>query len=110
MKVLDRIPIASRLIHFSTDKAFMLKANGKGMEPNICNKDMLICEEVKNFKSGDFIVISDKNGLMIRKALRQEGGLVILQKMNQKQSDQTSIIPESDLKLIGIVRQIIRNL
>ncbi len=77
------------------------------MEPNIKNKDLLICESSSTFKDGEFVVIQDEKKLKIRKASRQAGGLVILQTMNQKNA---SAVLESELKVIGIVRQALRNL
>ena len=42
---IDRIPIASRLIKFSTDEAFLLEAKGDSMIPKINPGDLVIVQK-----------------------------------------------------------------
>ena len=53
---IDRIPIASRLLKFPAEEAFIVEAKGDSMEPKIKHGDLVIARMQKTAENGDLIV------------------------------------------------------
>ncbi|MDP1728281.1 MAG: S24 family peptidase [Bacteroidota bacterium] len=53
---IDRVPIASRLLKFPAEEAFLVEAKGDSMEPKIYSGDLIIARKQNHAESGDIIV------------------------------------------------------
>ena len=104
---IDRIPMASKVIPFAIEDAFLVRADGDSMEPEIRDGDLVICKSQKYADDGD-IVICTYNELAMIKRLR---------KLEKKQAVLESINPEykpiivsdlNDLFIEGVFSGLIR--
>jgi len=64
---LDRLPIASRLVSFPVEEAFMLKAKGKSMEPKIHEGDLIILRRTNEAKDGKIYACVNDGACLIKK-------------------------------------------
>lgn len=106
----DRIPISSKLINFSVDRAFMIKARGDSMSPIIVEGDIVIAQRKQEFLNDDVVVCSVNGGEVMIKQFVKEADYVLLKSFNH-QKHPTIFISKKDEPpiLIGKVEQIIRN-
>lgn len=102
---IDRIPIASKLVSFPTDQAFMVKASGDSMEPKIFAGDLVIVQRKQTAESGS-IVICVNEGEAIIKKMKQENGRVILNSLNPQYSP---FLASEDFRIEGEVKGVISN-
>lgn len=101
---IDRIPISSKLINFSTDEAFLVQAKGDSMKPKIKSGDLIIAKKVNVADDGDIIVCVYNEFVLIKK-LYSKDGHIILHSINKSYSP---ILADSSQVLIqGIVKGII---
>ena len=80
---IDRIPIASMLIPFSIEDAFLVKADGDSMEPEIRTGDIVICKAKKIADDGNIIVCSFDESAMLKRFRKLENAQVVLESINQ---------------------------
>jgi len=106
----DRIPMPSSLIKFRADNAFMIKAKGDSMEPDIREGDFIIAQKQDgNFHNGEIVVCSINGMAVIKEYERDLYDNVLLKSFNKKHP--TILISKDDQVLIvGKVEQIIKNL
>jgi len=100
------IPIASSLLRFPAEKAFIVKAYGDSMEPKIFEGDIIIVKKQTHAKHGDTIVCSYKEEVLIKRFFRQ-GNLISLISFNQEKYSPIIISDENELNISGIVKNII---
>ncbi|WP_298247271.1 S24 family peptidase [uncultured Christiangramia sp.] len=101
---IDRIPISSKLINFSTDEAFLVQAKGDSMKPKIKSGDLIIAKKVNIAEDGDIIVCVYNEVVLIKKFYLNDGH-IILHSINKSYSP---ILANSHQVLIqGIVKGII---
>jgi repressor LexA len=100
---LDRIPIASRLLKFPANEAFIVKAKGDSMEPTIKTGDLVIAQK-KPPVNGD-VVVCVNNEVAIIKKLSMKGSEIILSSTNSKYEP---ILASDDFRVEGIVRNVIQ--
>jgi repressor LexA len=100
---IDRIPIATRLLSFSSSEAFLVKAKGNSMCPKINEGDFVIGRRVKDL--GDFpLIMCVNNGEALIKKVRKDGDAIILSSLNP---DHAPFLASSDFKIVGEVRGVI---
>lgn len=99
----DRIPIASRILKFSSEDGFIVKAKGDSMEPAIKAGDLVIAQKYKVANSGDLIVCINNEFALIKK-IHIQGEQVILQSFNDKYPP---ILAASDFRVEGLVKCIV---
>lgn len=73
----DRIPIASRLIKFSTEEAFLVEAKGDSMEPKIQEGDLVIAKRSNIANDGDTVVCVYNSMAIIKKFYRKQGQIIL---------------------------------
>jgi repressor LexA len=104
----DRIPLSSKLINFKVEDAFMVKAAGDSMEPNIYAGDLIIArKKYHNFNNHEVVVCS-LNGEAIIKEYVKDNSNVLLKSFNKKYPP-IFISEDCELFLVGKVEQIIKN-
>ena len=104
---IDRIPMASKVIPFAIEDAFLVRADGDSMEPEIRDGDLVICKSQKYADDGDIVICTYNELAMIQR----------LRKLEQKQAVLESINPEykpiivsdlNDLFIEGVFSGLIR--
>jgi repressor LexA len=100
---IDRIPIASRLIKFPVEDAFLVEAKGDSMEPKIKPGDLVIAQK-RNIADNGSLVICVNNEEVLIKKYYTDGKQTILRSENSKYDP---FIASSDFKIEGIVKGII---
>lgn len=99
---IDRIPIASRLIKFPVEEAFLVEASGKSMIPKINPGDLVIVQKQKHAASGDIVVCVNDESVLIKRFIKT-GEKVILHSEN---NDFLPFLASEKLVIEGIVRGI----
>jgi repressor LexA len=100
---IDRIPVSTRMLNFSTKDAFMVKAKGNSMEPRIFEGDYVIAKKTHAVPSGSLVVcINDEQALI--KKYHHKKNQIFLTSLNS----QYAPIPASgDFKIEGEVKGVI---
>jgi repressor LexA len=104
---IDKIPIASKLLRFSANEAFIVSAKGDSMEPHIHEGDFLISQKHSSPNNGDIIVCVLDKKVLVKKYFRQANRITLISINNDKYPP----IPVSEddyFKVEGIVRNIIK--
>ncbi|NDF12424.1 MAG: peptidase S24 [Proteobacteria bacterium] len=79
---IDRIPIASRLLSFPADEAFMVKAKGASMEPKIAEGDFVIVRRTQHAENGKTYVCVNDGEVLIKKVILSGKSPVLLHSFN----------------------------
>lgn len=103
--VLDRIPVASGLLRFPASLAFIVEARGDSMEPKISNGDIIIAKRQTYAESGDLIICVYEEKVLLKQLLKFDNR-VILNSFNKKYN-LIEVVNESDLRIEGIVKNIL---
>lgn len=102
---IDRIPIASKLIKFPTEDAFIVIAKGDSMEPVISQGDYIIAQKKSTASNGDIIIcVNDEKAII--KTYSINGNTVILHSLNSNKHQ--PFVANEDFRIEGIVRNIIK--
>jgi repressor LexA len=96
---IDRIPIASQILGFSSLDAFMVKARGDSMSPKINNGDLVIAKKAKNAENGSTVVCINDGEALIKKI--QKGKETILVSANPSYEP---FVAAKDFRIEGIVK------
>lgn len=102
---IDRIPIASRLINFAVDEAFLVEAKGDSMEPKIKAGDLIIAQRKRVANNGDMIVCVNKSKALIKTYHKHKDG-IILQSANENKYPPI-LADKTNFRIEGIVKGII---
>lgn len=100
----DRIPIASKLIKFSVEDAFLVEAKGDSMEPKIKAGDLVIVQK-KNVADNGSLIVCVNDSMALIKKYNKAGGQTILYSENNKHDP---FIASSDFRIQGVVKGIIQ--
>ncbi len=100
---IDRIPISTQILGFSSEDAFMVKAKGSSMAPKINGGDLIIARKASKASKGT-IAICVNNGEAIIKKIQKENGNIILTSLNPKFPP---FLASDDFRVEGEVRGII---
>ncbi len=104
---IDRIPVSTRFIPFSSSQAFMVKAKGNSMLPKINSGDFVIAKKTNKAEDGEIVVCVNKGEALIKKIKIENGGKeIILVSFN---SEFQPFLAAQDLVIEGVVKGIITN-
>lgn len=95
----ERVPIASRILGFPADEAFMVKAKGDSMSPKINDKDLVVVRRSNTAKDGNIVVCVNKGEVLIKKI--QKDQKIILSSLNPKYPP---FVADDDFRIEGVVR------
>ena len=99
---IERIPIASKILGFSSSEAFMIKAKGKSMAPKINDGDLVIAKRTSNANNGAIIVCVNNGEALIKKL--KKGKEIILVSLNP---DFEPFLASKDFKIEGLVKSVL---
>ncbi len=102
-----RIPMSSKLIPFSTEQAFLIKAEGDSMIPEIKNEDIVIAKKQQTAKNGDIVICSLENEVKIKKFRKFSDEEFILESLNFNY-DPIFVKRDMTFKIEGIFKGLIR--
>lgn len=97
---IDRIPIASKILGFSSSEAFMVKAKGNSMSPKINDGDLVIAKRSENAENGSIAVCINKGESLIKRIIRK-GKEIILVSLNHAYEP---FMADKDFRVVGVVR------
>jgi repressor LexA len=101
---IDRIPIASRLLKFPSDEAFLLEAKGNSMIPKIYPGDLVIVQKSKRADNGEVIICVNDSEVLIKR-FNKYGKQIIL---NSENPEFQPFIAAKDFRIEGVVKNIFR--
>ncbi|MCA0959568.1 HTH domain-containing protein [Muricauda ruestringensis] len=101
---LDRLPIASRLLKFPSDEAFMVIAKGDSMKPYVSPGDYLIVQKNSIPKNGDTIVCINQQKAIVKTFYKNDGKVIL----HSQNSDFKPFLADEDFRVEGVVRNIIK--
>jgi repressor LexA len=99
----ERIPIATKILGFSSTDAFLVKAKGNSMNPKIHDGDLVIVKKTNIAKSGDLIVCVN-NGEALIKKIEISNNDTILVSLNQKYKPFTT---DKNFRVEGVVKGVL---
>lgn len=103
---IDRIPIASRLIKFSADNAFLVEAKGDSMEPKISEGDYVISKKSNVADNDDTVVCVYDSKVLIKRFYRKKDQIIL---QSENYGKYAPIFVDGDqLKIEGIVMGMIK--
>lgn len=105
---IDRIPISSKLLGFSSPDAFMVKAKGKSMLPKIHPNDLVIAKKTSQAENGDLVVCVNEGMAIIKKLqkIQQSNGSITYNLLSL--NHEFSSFPASDdFRVEGIVKSVL---
>lgn len=102
---IERIPIPTRLLSFSSAEGFLVKAKGDSMTPKINEGDFVIVRQVDDVDSGRIIVCVNDGEALIKKVQKEKQGNILIS-LNPKYPP---FLASDDFRVIGEVRGIFSN-
>ncbi|MFH1543171.1 MAG: S24 family peptidase [Patescibacteria group bacterium] len=100
---IERVPVSTKLIGFSSVDAFLVKAKGDSMSPKINEGDIIIAKKSDDADSGSLVVCVNNGQALIKKYQPEKNG-IILGSINQKYPP---FIASENFKIEGIIKGII---
>lgn len=102
---IERIPIPTRLLSFSSSEGFLVKAKGDSMTPKINEGDLVIARRVDDVDNGRVVVCVNDGEALIKKVQKEERGNILIS-LNSKYPP---FLVADDFRVIGEVRGIFSN-
>jgi repressor LexA len=100
---IDRIPIASRILGFPSKDAFMVRARGESMTPEINDKDLVIAKKTRQANSGNLVVCVNQGEALIKKFIKTDAE-IILESLNKNYAP---FLAGEDFRIEGIVKSVL---
>lgn len=100
---IDRIPIATKILGFPPNEAFMVKARGNSMSPTIKDKDLVIARRSTVADNGQIAVCVNDGEALIKKIYKTADN-VILRSTNEKVEP---FLASADFRVEGIVKGVL---
>lgn len=104
---INRIPLSPKLISFPADKAFLVKASGDSMLPEIKNKDIVIAKKQQTANDGDIVICSLDEEVRIKKFRKFSNNEFILESLNTNY-DPIFVKQDMTFRIEGIFKGLIR--
>lgn len=101
----DRIPIASRLLSFPSEEAFLVEAKGDSMEPRIKEGDLVIAKRTQVPDNGDTVVCVYKGDAIIKQFFKKDGHIILQSENNQYAP---IVAGKDEVRVEGVVKGVIQ--
>jgi len=99
---IDKVPVASRFIPFSIDKAFLVKAKGDSMETDIHDGDLVLVKRQTHANTGQIIACVNRGECLIKQY--GKGHPNVLSSLNKVY---LPIVVADDFRIEGVVTGIV---
>lgn len=100
---IDRVPISTKILGFSSQDAFLVKARGDSMQPKIHNKDLVIAKRAADADNGSVVVCVNSGEALIKKITKEDDKIILIS-FNDKYEP---FLADDDFKIEGVVKGII---
>lgn len=104
---ISRIPLPSSLISFSIEQAFLVKADGDSMEPEIRNEDLVVAKKQNTAESGEIIICSLDGEARIKRFRKITNNVYTLESINSTY-DPIVIKKGMNFNIEGVFKGLIR--
>jgi repressor LexA len=104
--VVDRIAISTKILTFSSDLAFMVKAKGDSMEPKIQDGDFVIAKKTSEASDGEIVVCVNEGEALVKKIKKSEKDYILISLNNEYQP---FIANRKNFHIEGVVKGVISN-
>lgn len=102
---IDRIPISTKILGFSSVDAFLVRAKGDSMEPKIKNGDLVIVKKDNKPADGNIVVCVNNEEVLIKKIQKIDKDKIFLTSLNQNYK--AILADRNNFKIEGIVKGIL---
>lgn len=102
---IDRIPISTKILGFSSADAFLVRAKGDSMEPKIKGGDLVIVKKGNKPEDGNIVVCVNNEEVLIKKIQQIDNDKIFLTSLNQ--SHKAILADKNNFKVEGIVKGIL---
>ena len=102
---IDRIPISTKILGFSSADAFLVRAKGDSMEPKIKNGDLVIVDKSNKPADGNIVVCVNNEEVLIKKIQQMDNDNIFLTSLNQNYK--AILADKNNFKIEGIVKGIL---
>ncbi len=99
----DRIPISTQILGFSSTDAFLVRARGNSMVPKIYNNDLVIVKKTENINDGDVAVCVNEGEALIKKVRKIDSKIFLFSENHEFESFPAS----DDFRVVGVVRGVL---
>ncbi len=99
-----KLAIATEMLGFDANLAFMLKAKGDSMLPKIKEGDLVIAKKSKDPLQGDIIVCVYRGKVLIKKFVKISGD-IILESLNRDKFDPI-VVDKHELQIEDVVKAV----
>ncbi len=103
---LDRIAISTKLLTFSAETAFMVKAKGDSMLPKINDGDFVIAKKTSEASDGEIVVCVNDGEALIKKIKKSEKDFILI---SLNHDYQPFIATRKNFRVEGVVKGVISN-
>lgn len=104
---IEYVPIASRLLRFPSEEAFIVEAKGNSMKPDISPGDIVIAKRQNVADHGDIVVCSLNAEVLIKKVVLQNNAISLVS-LNQENYHPIGVSSSDTLVISGIVKNILQ--
>ncbi|MBU0767372.1 LexA family transcriptional regulator [Patescibacteria group bacterium] len=98
---IDRVPVATKLLGFPSEEAFMVKAKGDSMEPRISDGDLVIARKSPDADNGSIVVCVNNGEALIKQVRKAENPILV-----SLNSEYEPFVADEDFRIEGVVRSI----
>ena len=105
----EKIPVTIAFIGTSDiENCFFVRAKGNSMEPKIQDGDLVLIRQQPSYDESDFVFVVHNQLPKLKKIIKQDNKLM-LESINRF-FDKVEISPYDEIKVIGVVKKIIKNM
>lgn len=109
---IERVPIATKLLGFRAEEAFIVKARGMSMTPKINPGDYVIAQKISSDYPDGSIVVGVNNGTVLIKKVQKntdnsQHKRPLLKSLNEANGENKPFFASEDFRAEGIVRGIL---
>ena len=105
----EQIPIPSILLRFPASEAFIVEAKGRSMEPRIFEGDVVIAQKQSFAEHGNIVVCTYELEVLIKKYFITNNEIFLYSlSPNQDEFPPRRVVNQDDLKIEGIVKNILQ--
>lgn len=101
---IDRVPIASKLVRFPAQDAFIVEAKGDSMTPRIHEGDLIIARRQNSADMGDIVVCVNDGVTIVKKYEPLDSETIILESIN---SNHPKLKASPDFRIVGVLKSIL---
>lgn len=102
---IDRIPLSTKILGFSSEDAFLVRAKGNSMEPKIKNGDLVIVKKTNTPEDGNIVVCVNNEEVLIKKIQRIDKDNIVLTSINPVYK--AILADKNNFKIEGIVKSVL---